>query len=163
MDLLMPGIDGIAATRVIRRELPDTQVVAVTSVLETESIVAAIRAGAIGYVLKNANAADLCRAVKAAAEGQVELSPAAQQRLLRELIIPASPEVLTDRETEVLRMVAHGCSNKEIARCLDIAEKTVKNHVASILDKLGVASRTQAAMFAVHAGLVAAEPLAYAE
>ncbi len=169
MDLLMPGVDGIAATRIIRRDLPDTQVVAVTSVLENGSVAEAIRAGATGYVLKDADPEELCRAVTAAAAGQVRLSPAALTKLahaVREVRAPAGPETLTEREIDILRLIAHGHSNKEIARCLDISEKTVKNHVANILDKLDVASRTQAALFAVHMGLVpagqqrSADPLA---
>lgn len=155
MDLLMPVMDGITATAAIRRQLPDTQVVALTSVLEDGSVGDAVRAGAIGYLLKDVACDELCRAIKAAAEGQVQLSPKAMARLLREVNVPGSPETLTERETEVLRLVARGYSNKEIGRALDITEKTVKNHVASILSKLGVASRTQAALFAVRTGLAA--------
>lgn len=157
MDILMPVMDGIAATAAIRRELPDTQVVALTSVLEDGSVSDAVRAGAIGYLLKDVECGDLCRAIKAAAEGQVQLSPKAMARLVREVNVPGSPEVLTERETDVLRLLARGYSNKEIGRSLDITEKTVKNHVASILSKLGLASRTQAALFAVRTGLAPAE------
>ena len=154
MDILMPVMDGIAATAAIRRELPDTQVVALTSVLEDGSVSDAVRAGAIGYLLKDVECGELCRSIKAAAEGQVQLSPKAMARLVREVNVPGSPEVLTERETDVLRLLA-GYSNKEIGRNLDITEKTVKNHVASILSKLGLASRTQAALFAVRTGLAA--------
>jgi two-component system, NarL family, response regulator LiaR len=153
MDLLMPVMDGITATAEIRRMLPDTQVVALTSVLEDGSVSDAVRAGAIGYLLKDVECSELCRAIKSAAEGQVQLSPRAMARLVREVNIPGSPEVLTERETEVLRLVARGYSNKEVGRALDITEKTVKNHVASILSKLGLTSRTQAALFAVRTGL----------
>ncbi len=155
MDLLMPVMDGIAATGTIRRQLPDTQVVALTSVLEDGSVGEAVRAGAIGYLLKDVACDELCRSIKAAAEGQVQLSPKAMARLVREVNVPGSPEVLTERETEVLRLLARGYSNKEIGRALDITEKTVKNHVASILSKLGLTSRTQAALFAVRTGLAA--------
>jgi two-component system, NarL family, response regulator LiaR len=158
MDLLMPGLDGIAATAVIRRELPETEVIALTSVLEDRLVVDAIRAGATGYLLKDTNADDLCRAIKAAAAGQVQLSPQAAARLMREVRIPDSPETLTGRETEVLRLVAKGQANKEIAATLSITEKTVKTHVSNILDKLNVASRTQAALYAVRIGLVSTEP-----
>ncbi len=158
MDLLMPVMDGITATAVIRRELPETEVIALTSVLEDRLVVDAIRAGAIGYLLKDTNADDLCRAIKAAAAGQVQLSPQAAARLMREVRIPDSPEALTGRETEVLRLVAHGQSNKEIATTLTITEKTVKTHVSNILDKLDVNSRTQAALYAVRIGLVSADP-----
>jgi DNA-binding NarL/FixJ family response regulator len=154
MDLLMPGMDGIEATGILRREMPDIEVIALTSVLEDSSVVGAIRAGAIGYLLKNTEADELIRAIKAAAGGQVQLSPQAAARLMREVRAPESPEALTDRETEVLRLLAAGQSNKEIARTLSIGEKTVKTHVSSILGKLGVSSRTQAALYAVKIGLV---------
>ena len=154
MDLLMPGIDGIQATGIIRRELPDTEVIALTSVLEDASVIGAVRAGAIGYLLKDAGADELCRAIRAAAAGQVQLSPKAAERLMREVRTPDNPEVLTTRETEVLRLIAQGMANKEIARELDIGEKTAKTHVSNILAKLGVPSRTQAALHAVRIGLV---------
>jgi DNA-binding NarL/FixJ family response regulator len=156
MDLLMPVMDGISATAAIRGELPDTEVVALTSVLEDASVVGAVKAGAIGYLLKDTQAEELCRAIRAAAAGQVQLSPQASARLLREVRAPDSPETLTDRETEVLRLLARGQANKEIARSLGIGEKTVKTHVSNILAKLGVASRTQAALYAVQIGLVPA-------
>lgn len=154
MDLLMPIMDGIAATGAIRRELPDTEVIALTSVLEDASVTGAVRAGAIGYLLKDTQADELRLAIKAAAAGQVQLSPQAAARLLREVRAPESPETLTERETEVLRLLAHGRSNKEIAHELTIGEKTVKSHVSNILAKLGVPSRTQAALYAVRIGLV---------
>lgn len=154
MDLLMPRMDGIAATAVIRRELPDTEVIALTSVLEDNKVIGAVRAGAIGYLLKDAQAGDLCRAIKAAAAGQVQLSPQAAARLMREVRAPESPEPLTDREMEVLHLLAQGQSNREIAQNLIIGEKTVKTHVSNILAKLGVPSRTQAALYAVRIGMV---------
>ncbi|MFW5942863.1 MAG: response regulator [Chloroflexota bacterium] len=154
MDLLMPEMDGITATSAIRRQYPDTEVIALTSVLEDEKVYGAIRAGAIGYLLKDTEADELCRAIKAAAAGQVQLSPQAAARLMREVRPPDSPEQLTPREIEVLQLLAHGLANKEIARELSIGEKTVKTHVSNILSKLGVLSRTQAALYAVRAGLV---------
>jgi len=154
MDLLMPVMDGISATAAIRRELPEVEVIALTSVLEDSAVYGAMRAGATGYLLKDTEAADLCRAIKAAAAGQVQLSPPVAARLLRELSPPQQPEPLTERETEVLRQLAGGKSNKEIAAALTIAEKTVRTHVSNILGKLGVASRTQAALHAVRSGLV---------
>jgi DNA-binding NarL/FixJ family response regulator len=157
MDLLMPVMDGITAIGVIRREVPQTEVLALTSVLEDASVTGAVRAGAIGYLLKDTQADELCRAIKAAAEGQVQLSPQAAARLMREVRAPESPESLTERETEVLRLLAQGFANKEIARELGIGEKTVKTHVSNILAKLGVQSRTQAALYAVHIGLVSAD------
>lgn len=160
MDLLMPGMDGIAATAVIRRELPDTEVIALTSILEDDKVIGAVRAGAIGYLLKDTQAHELCRAIRAAAAGQVQLSPEAAVRLMREVRAPDSPETLTDRETEVLRLLAQGLSNKELAQALTIREKTVKTHVSNILAKLGVPSRTQAALYAVRMGLVSSGPFA---
>lgn len=157
MDLSMPVMDGIAATAEIRRQLPDTEVIALTSVLEDASVVGAVQAGAIGYLLKDTEADELRRAIKAAADGQVQLAPAAAARLVREVRAPENPETLTDRETEVLRLVAEGLANKEIARRLVIGEKTVKTHVSRVLMKLGVQSRTQAALHAVRLGLVAAD------
>ncbi|HLF29126.1 MAG TPA: response regulator transcription factor [Anaerolineae bacterium] len=154
MDVLMPVMDGIAATTAIRRELPDTEVIALTSVLEDASVVGAVRAGAIGYLLKDTEADELRRAIKAAAAGQVQLSPKAAARLMREVRVPESPEALTERETDVLRLLAGGQSNKEIAHTLGIAEKTVKTHVSNILSKLNMPSRTQAALYAVRIGLV---------
>jgi DNA-binding NarL/FixJ family response regulator len=154
MDLLMPEMDGIEATMRIRAELPDTEVIALTSVLEDSSVVSAIRAGAIGYLLKDTEADALVQAIKAAAEGQVQLSPQAAARLMREVRVPHSPEELTEREVDVLRLLAQGKSNKEIAYALSIGEKTVKTHVSNILSKLNVSSRTQAALHAVRIGLV---------
>src|SRR5213082_1809058 len=158
MDLLMPVMDGIAATAAIRRELPDTEVLALTSVLEDASVVGAVRAGAIGYLLKDTQADALCQAIKAAAAGQVQLTPKAAARLMQAVSTPESPEALTERETEVLRLLAQGQSNKQIARSLYIAEKTVKTHVSNILSKLGVQSRTQATLYAVRIGLVSPNP-----
>jgi NarL family two-component system response regulator LiaR len=157
MDLLMPEMDGIAATAAIRHELPDTEVLALTSVLEDGSVVGAVRAGAIGYLLKDTQADELCRAIRAAAAGQVQLSPQAAARLMREMRSPESPEPLTEREKEILRLLARGKANKEVAQALQIGEKTVKTHVSNILAKLGVQSRTQAALYAVRIGLVPAD------
>ena len=154
MDLLMPVMDGITAIGEIRREMPGTEVIALTSVLEDASVVSAVKAGAIGYLLKDTQSDELCRAIKAAAAGQVQLSPQAAARLVREVRAPEGREPLTDRETDVLRLLARGRANKEIARDLSIGEKTVKTHVSSILSKLDVQSRTQAALYAVNIGLV---------
>ena len=159
MDLLMPVMDGIAATEAIRRELPEVEVLALTSVLEDVSVSGSVRAGAIGYLLKNTDADALGRAIKAAAAGQVQLAPEAAARLMHEVRAPQSPEALTDRETEVLRLVARGRANKQIAHELFVAEKTVKAHVSSVLTKLGVQSRTQAALHAVRIGLVSMHEL----
>lgn len=157
MDLLMPVMSGIAATALIRRELPDTEVVALTSVLEDASVVEAVRAGAIGYLLKDTESHELRRAIKAAAAGQVQLSPQAAARLIREVATSVQRHSLTDRETDVLRLLAQGRSNKEIAHSLNIGEQTVKTHVAHILSKLDMSSRTQAALYAIQIGLVSAD------
>jgi DNA-binding NarL/FixJ family response regulator len=159
MDLMMPAMDGVAATRMIRTELPGVEVIALTSVLADESVTGAIRAGAIGYLLKNTEADELRRAIKSAAAGQVHLSPEAAARLVREIKIPGSPEALTERETAVLRLVAKGQANKQVARELGIREQTVKTHVSNILGKLQLQSRTQAALYAVERGLVSASDL----
>ena len=156
MDLLMPVMDGNTATATIRSELPDTEVLALTSVLEDASVVGAVRAGAIGYLLKDTDAEALCRAIKAAGAGQVQLTPQAAARLMQVVSVPESPEALTERETDVLRLLAQGQANKQIARSLNIAEKTVKVHVSNILSKLGVQSRTQATLYAIRIGLVSA-------
>ena len=159
MDLLMPVMDGIEATGKIRRELPEVEVVALTSVLEDASVTGAIKAGAIGYLLKTTDADELCEAIRAAAAGQVRLAPEAAARLMHEVRVPESPEALTERETEVLELIARGKTNNQIARELFIGEATVKSHVHSILSKLNVSSRTQAALYAVNAGLVSADEL----
>jgi DNA-binding NarL/FixJ family response regulator len=154
MDLLMPGTDGITATQRIRAEVPQTEVLALTSVLEDASVVGAVQAGAIGYLLKDTQAEQLCKAIKAAAKGQVQLAPEAAARLVREVRAPDNPESLTGRETEVLRALATGLTNREIGRALNIGERTVKTHVSHLLGKLGLQSRTQAALYAVRIGLV---------
>jgi DNA-binding NarL/FixJ family response regulator len=159
MDLLMPVMGGIDAIGKLRVELPETEVVAMTSVLEDAAVVGAVRAGAIGYLLKDTDAEELCRAIKAAAAGQVQLAPEAAARLMREVRAPEpkaaeEADVLTERETDVLRLLARGMANKEIAAELTIGEKTVKTHVSNILGKLGLQSRTQAALHAARIGLV---------
>jgi DNA-binding NarL/FixJ family response regulator len=154
MDLLMPGMDGITATAAIRREVPDTEVLALTSVLEDALVVGAVRAGAIGYLLKDTEGEALCQAIKAAAAGQVQLTPKAAARLMQAVQTPEPPEALTERETEVLRLLAQGYSNKQIARTLNNTEQTIKTHVSHILAKLGVQSRTQATLYAIRVGLV---------
>jgi two-component system, NarL family, response regulator LiaR len=156
MDLIMPGMDGIAATGAIRRELPEVEVIALTSVLEDAAVADAVRAGAIGYLLKDAESHELVTAIKAAAAGQVYLTPAALARLMRDVTVPEKTvDALTPREKDVLRLLAAGKSNREIADALAISDQTVKSHVSHVLDKLGVGSRTQAALYAIQNGLTA--------
>ena len=159
MDVLMPVMDGITATEKIKAELPEVEVVALTSVLDDGAVTGAVRAGAMGYLLKNTKPRELCRAIKGAAAGQVQLDPEAAARLMREMRTPEKPESLTARETEVLGLLARGKANKQIARELFVEEKTVKAHVSGILRKLGVSSRTQAALYAVRTGLVSLDEL----
>lgn len=153
MDVLMPKMDGLAATLAIRQNYPETEVLVLTSVLDDASISGAIRNGAIGYLLKDTQAEDLCRAIHQAADGKVQLSPEVATRLAEELCEEHPRlDALTAREQEVLQLVASGSSNKEIAQTLFIAEKTVKAHVSNLLAKMNVQSRTQAALYAIQRG-----------
>ena len=159
MDLVMPGLDGIEATRRILRERPATRVIALTSFLDDEKVLPAVRAGAAGYLLKDVEPEQLVRAIRTVHGGEALLHPAATATVMRELADHAEPADeadlgLTGREREVLALVARGLPNKVIARELGIAEKTVKTHVSSILAKLGVTDRTQAALLAVRRGWV---------
>jgi NarL family two-component system response regulator LiaR len=154
MDVLMPGMDGIEATRQIRNAHPDIQVLALTSAVDDATVVNVIRAGAIGYLLKDTQANDLRRAIHAAANGQVQLAPEAAARLMHQISMPVEPHALTERERAVLELVAQGKSNKEIALALHVGPETVKSHVSNILSKLQLTSRTQAALYAVRAGFV---------
>ncbi len=154
MDLLMPVLSGIEAIPIIRQKYPDIEVIALTSVLDNGSVVKAVRAGAIGYLLKDANSKELIQSIKAAAAGQVQLSPKAAALLVQEVHAPESPEALSAREVDVLRLLAEGKSNREIAEALTLGEKTIKTHVSNILSKLHLNSRTQAALYAVRIGLV---------
>jgi NarL family two-component system response regulator LiaR len=159
MDLVMPGIDGIEATRRILQERPDTRVIALTSFLDDDKVLPAVRAGAAGYLLKDVEPDELVRAIHTVNAGEALLHPAVTARVMRELTegesAGAEPDGrLTAREREVLELVARGLPNKLIARELGIAEKTVKTHVSSILAKLGVSDRTQAALLAVRRGWV---------
>jgi DNA-binding NarL/FixJ family response regulator len=156
MDLAMPRLDGVGAMRELRRRLPATRVIVLTSFAEDERLLPAIQAGAAGYLLKNVAPAELARAVRAAHAGDALLDPHVAARLVEALAQPAGEEPaerLTAREQDVLGLIAQGLSNKRIARELGIAEKTVKTHVGHVLAKLGVADRTQAALHAVRMGL----------
>jgi DNA-binding NarL/FixJ family response regulator len=157
MDLVMPRLAGVEAMRELRRRLPEIRVVALTSFLDDERLLPAIQAGAAGYLLKDAEPDEVTRAIRAAHEGNAIIAPAAAARLVEAIAHdgPSPREKLTAREREVLELIAHGRSNKRIALELGISEKTVKAHVGRVLAKLGVADRTQAALFAVREGLVA--------
>jgi NarL family two-component system response regulator LiaR len=158
MDLIMPGVDGITTTQRLHDEFPEVRVLILSSIDEEAAVVAAVRAGAIGYVRKNTSIEILLGTIRAAARGQVQFSAAAAARLVREVQAPLEqPEHLTPRELEVLQHVADGLTNKEIAWKLRISEKTVKSHVSTILDKFGLESRTQAAMYAARMGLLGGE------
>jgi NarL family two-component system response regulator LiaR len=156
MDLVMPRLDGVGAMRELRRRLPDTRVIVLTSFAEDERLLPAIQAGAAGYLLKNVAPPELARAVRAAHAGEALIDPVIAARLVDAIAQPAgepAPERLTAREQEVLALIARGYSNKRIALELGIAEKTVKTHVGHVLAKLGVTDRTQAAVHAVRMGL----------
>jgi DNA-binding NarL/FixJ family response regulator len=153
MDILMPHMDGIEAIKRIKAEMPRVEVIALTSVLQGSTVSDAIQAGAIGYLIKDTRGDELVRAIHDAAEGRVHLSPDAATRLAKELRQPERVESLTERETSVLRLVAEGLANKEIARRLSISEKTVKAHLNNVFAKLGVHSRTEAAIHAIRAGI----------
>ena len=157
MDLLMPVMDGVSAIHAIKKDYPDIEVVALTSVLEDRLVIDAVEAGAAGYLLKESGPEELIEAIRAAAKGEVRLHPKAQKRLIKEVRTPEMRESLTERETETLRLIAKGMSNKEIAENLTVSEVTVKTHVSSILSKLNLQSRTQAALFALKEGLVGLE------
>lgn len=154
MDLMMPEMGGIEAIGQCRVRFPDVEVIALTSVLEDRSVVQAVKEGATGYLLKNTEADELCRAIKAAAEGKIQLSPEASKRLMKSLQTADPVEQLTERELDILRLIAQGGSNKDIAERLNVTEKTVKTHVSNVLTKLDLKSRTQAAVYAWQTGLV---------
>ena len=156
MDLVMPRLDGIAAMRVLRERVPGARVIVLTSFLDDDKVLPALRAGAAGYLLKNANPQELARAVRAAHAGEALLDPVVAARLVEALAVRDEEPLdrLTPRERDVLQLIARGFPNKRIARQLDVSEKTVKTHVGHVLAKLGVNDRTQAAIVAVRAGLV---------
>jgi NarL family two-component system response regulator LiaR len=156
MDLVMPDGDGIAAIRALAEAAPGARVVVLSSFADDERIFAAMQAGAAGYLLKDVDPDALAGAIRDVHRGRPALHPDVAARLMRRVADPAGPatEPLTPREREVLRLVVEGYANKQIARRLLITEKTVKTHVSSILQKLGVADRTAAAVLAIRQGLV---------
>ncbi|HEY0443337.1 MAG TPA: response regulator transcription factor [Candidatus Limnocylindrales bacterium] len=154
MDLLMPNMDGITAIGRIKAEMPETEIVTMTSFIEEEKVTAALEAGASGYVLKDAEAEEVAAAIRAAFAGEVHLDPAVARLLAQRMRTKKSPadglvEPLTDRERDVLGLLGQGMSNKDIGTRLFITERTARTYVSNILGKLGLASRTQAALWAV--------------
>jgi DNA-binding NarL/FixJ family response regulator len=153
LDLVLPGMSGVEAVRRLRAAHPDVKVVVLTSFAGEESVLPAVRAGAAGYLLKDVGPGELAEALRAVHAGGAPLHPAVAATVMHSVAGPAR-DPLTPREHEVLRLVARGLPNRLIARELALSEKTVKAHVSAILAKLGVADRTQAALYAVRHGLV---------
>lgn len=159
MDLVMPRLDGIAATRQIKSLMEDVQVIALTSFTEDDKVFPAIQAGASSYLLKDVSPDDLAEAIRAAHRGEARLHPDITRKLMEQVASQAGPthpgqvEELTGRELQVVRLVAQGCSNHEIAGKLVISEKTVKTHISNILSKVHLADRTQLAIYALKRGL----------
>ena len=155
MDLVMPGMDGIAATKAIREQYPDTKVIALTSFGDQERVQAALKAGAIGYLLKDVSDVELVAAVRNAASGRPTLAPDAQRALIQATTSPKRPgSDLTEREREVLALMVKGMSNDEIAEHLTVRPSTAKFHVSNVLSKLGVTTRTEAVAMALQNHLI---------
>jgi len=157
LDLMMPGKDGLAAIGEIKREQPDARILVLTSYFEDDQVFPAIKAGALGYLLKDSSPQELLQAIRDIARGQSALHPAIALKVIRELNhpanLPATTDPLTARELEVLTLLGQGMSNAEIAARLTISERTVGTHISNILNKLHLASRTQAALYASKQGL----------
>lgn len=158
MDLVMPGMDGLEATRLLTCSQPGVRILVLTSFDGDDKVFPAIKAGALGYLLKDSGPEELVQAIQQVHQGESSLHPSVARRLLRQISQPQQPpteiDTLTDREIEVLRLVAQGKSNREISDRLTISEATVRTHVSNILAKLCLCSRTQAALYALREGLV---------
>jgi NarL family two-component system response regulator LiaR len=163
MDLVMPEMDGIEATRQILEHQPGTHILVLTSFAADDKVFPAIKAGALGYLLKDSGPEDLVRAIHHVYRGEPSLEPSIARKVLYELSHPPqeplTPDPLTERELDVLRLIAQGRSNREIAGQLVITEMTVRAHVSNILGKLHLASRTQAALYALREGLASLEDI----
>ncbi len=162
LDLVMPRLDGIGAIPEILRALPDTRILVLTSYAEDEKIIGAVKAGALGYLLKDSSAQELLAAIRDVARGAAPLPPSIARKLIdgfarARSVAEAPEEPLSEREMEVLALIARGLSNREIADALVVSERTVHSHVSHILHKLGLPSRTQAALYAVRGGLTDAK------
>lgn len=162
MDLMMPELDGIEATRQITAKIPGARVIVLTSFAADEKVFPAIKAGALGYLLKDSGPEELVRAIHQVYRGEPSLEPSIARKVLFELAQPQkkqplTADPLTERELDVLRLIAQGCSNKEIATKLSVSELTVRTHVSNILSKLHLASRTQAALYALQKGISSLE------
>ena len=154
MDLMMPVMDGVAATQAIKQQHPHIQIVALTSFQEDELVQNALKAGAVGYLMKNVTARELAAAIRSAKEGKMTLSPEAAQALVRASQQAQETEALTEREQEVLRLMVEGLNNAEIAERLVVSLSTVKYHISNILGKLGVDNRVSAVTLAMQRKLV---------
>jgi len=157
LDMVMPRMDGLEAIRVIKGEYPQARILVLTSFAEDDMVFPAIKSGALGYLLKDSSPDELIRAIRDVSRGEASLHPSIARRLIMELsqpsTLPPTPEPLTEREVEVLKLVAKGYSNEEIADALVVSERTARGHVSSILSKLHLANRTQAALYALREGL----------
>lgn len=156
MDLVMPGMDGVEATAEILQQRPGTRVLVLTSYTTDDRVLAAVRAGAAGFHLKDADPEELARAIRQVHAGQTSLDPLVTRKLMEQIARPSGEpgvEALTPREVEVVQLIARGLSNQEIGEALFITEVTVRTHVSNILSKLGLASRTQAALWALRHGI----------
>jgi two-component system, NarL family, response regulator LiaR len=153
MDLVMPQMDGLAAIQTIMAENPNAHILVLTSFADDERVFPAIKAGAMGYLLKDTPREDLIQAVRNVAQGIISLHPSISRRIIREVNQPAPALALTEREKESLRLIARGLSNQEMATVMGIHENTVAKYVSAVLSKLHLESRTQAALYAIRSGL----------
>lgn len=158
LDMLMPRLDGVGAIQQIKQENPGARILVLTSFAEDDKVFPAIKAGALGYLLKDSSPEQLLQAIHAVYQGKSSLDPGIALKLIRELnrpsSLPPTPDPLSEREVEVLKLIAKGHSNQEISKTLVISDRTTGNHISSILSKLHLANRTQAALYALREGLV---------